>query len=106
MYSQISGDLDFDLGKESNISPKNKKWHVEKCQKEKWLGKVLGPIEDKVKSYHWSKNKEEQTMQVQKIKEWNYKTEKYKQGQPITEGKMYRNKNIKRDYLDKKESTK
>lgn len=26
--------------------------------------------------------------------------------QPITEGKKYRNKNIKRDYLDKKESTK
>jgi len=37
-------------------------------------------------------------MQVQKIKEWSYKTEKYKQGQPITDGKMYRNKNIKRDW--------
>lgn len=68
MYSQISGDLDFDLGKESNISSKNKKGHVENCQKEKWLGKVLGPVEYKVKSYHWSKNKEEQTMQVQKNK--------------------------------------
>lgn len=33
-----------------------------------------------------------------KIKEWSYKTEKYKQGQPITDGKMYRNKNIKRDW--------
>lgn len=106
MYSQTSGDLDFDLGKESNISSKNKKGHVEKCQKEKWLGKVLGPVEYKVKSYHWSKNKEEQTMQVQKIKEWNYMMEKYKLGQPIADGKMYRNKNIKRDWLDKKESTK
>lgn len=32
--------------------------------------------------------------------------EKYKLGQPIADGKMYRNKNIKRDWLDKKESTK
>ena len=44
-------------------------------------------------------------MQVQRIKEWNWETEKYKQGQPITEGKMYGNKNVKKDELGRKEST-